>query len=98
MNKISEIQITPVKPSNGLIAFASFVLDSKLFLGSVAIMTRPDGGYRLVYPTKKIGSVNLNLFHPINRSFADEIEREVIKVIEDVMSNSNVRYSSSSIG
>jgi DNA-binding cell septation regulator SpoVG len=98
MNKVSEIQITPIKPNNGLVAFASFVLNNDLFLGSIAIMTKAKGGYRLVYPTKKIGNVNINLFHPISKAFAEEIDGAVIKVLEDVMSISNVGYSSSSIG
>jgi len=83
--KISEIQIIPIKPKNGLVAFASFVLDYNLYLGSVGIMTRPGGGYRLVYPTKKVGNRNLNIFYPINKKFASLIENEVIKQFEKVM-------------
>lgn len=83
--KISEIQIIPIKPQNGLVAFASFVLDDNLYLGSIGILTRPEGGYRLVYPTKKVGLRNINTYHPINRSFAETIEKEVIKKFEDVM-------------
>lgn len=86
-NKISEIQIIPVKPSNGLVGFASFVLDNSLFLGSVGILTRPEGGYRLVYPTKKLGLRNINIFHPINKTFAESVEKEVVRKFEDVMKN-----------
>lgn len=92
--KISEIQIIPVKPQNGLVAFVSFVLDENIYLGSIAILTRPEGGYRLVYPTKKVGIRNINIFHPINKEFANLIEKEVIAKFEDVMKN--VRYDSSS--
>ena len=86
-NKISEIQIIPIKPINGLVGFASFVIDSNLYLGSIGIITRPEGGYRLVYPTKKVGLRNINIFHPINKSFAENIEKEVISKVEDVMKN-----------
>ncbi len=89
---ISEIQIIPVKPMNGLVAFASFVLDDNLYLGSIGILTRPEGGYRLVYPTKKVGIRNINIFHPINKAFAESIEKEVIVKFEDVMKND--RYDS----
>ena len=76
--KISEIQIIPVKPKDGLIGFASFVLDEKYYVGSIAIFTRLErSGYRLAYPTKKIGDKNINIFHPITP--------EVGKVIEDVV-------------
>ena len=82
---ISEIQIVPVKPKEGLVAFASFVLDDKLYLGSIAIITRSEGGYRLLYPSKKIGiSHNINFFYPINKPFAKAIEAAVIKKFEEV--------------
>ena len=84
-NRLSEIQIIPIKPQNGLVAFASFVLDGSLYLGSIGIVTRPQGGYRLVYPTKKVAEKNLNIFYPINREFALAIENEVVKQFEDVM-------------
>ncbi len=84
-NRLSEIQIIPIKPQNGLVAFASFVLDKSLYLGSIGIMIRPQGGYRLVYPTKKVADRNLNIFYPISREFALAIEQEVVKQFEDVM-------------
>ena len=92
--KISEVQIIPIKPQNGLVAFASFVLDGSLYLGSIGIMTRPNGGYRLVYPTKKIADRNLNIFYPINKEFAQLVENEIVKQFEDVMKNENDRHNS----
>lgn len=91
-NKISEIQIVPIKPQNGLIAFASLVLDKNIYLGSIGIMTRLDGGYRLTYPTKSVSSQKLNIYYPINREFAKAIEEEVIKRLKEVMNNGNDRY------
>ena len=86
-NRLSEIQIIPIKPQNGLVAFASFVWDKSLYLGSIGIMTRPQGGYRLVYPTKKVAERNLNIFYPISRETAQLIESEVVKQFEEVMNN-----------
>jgi DNA-binding cell septation regulator SpoVG len=90
-HKITEIQILPVKPQNGIVAFASFLLDSNLYLSSIAIMTRPQSGYRLVYPTKKTGNRDINIFHPINRAFAEFVEEAVMKKFEEVM-KFNDRY------
>ncbi len=87
MKIISEVQILPVKPENGLIAFCSMVLYESIYCGSIAIMTRPSGSYRLVYPTKKIGVKNLNMFFPLNKKVASIIEQEVLKKLEDVMKN-----------
>lgn len=92
-NQLTEIQITPVKPQNGLVAFASLVLNHSLYLSSIGILTRPTGGYRLVYPTKKVGYTNINIYHPINKQFADQIEQEVIKKLEEVMTHQNDRHN-----
>lgn len=92
--KLTEIQIIPVKPQNGLVGFASFILNNQLYLGSIGILTRPKGGYRLVYPTKKVGDKSLNIFYPINKEFAQLIENEVVKHFEDVMTKENDRHNS----
>lgn len=91
-HQITEVQILPIKPTEGLVAFASLILDFDLYLGSIGIVTRPEGGYRLLYPTKKIGDRSISLFYPINKTFAKEIEEEVIKKFEEVTKND--RHSS----
>ena len=91
--KISEIQIIPIKPQNGLVAFTSFILNDWLYLGSIGIFTRPEGGYRLTYPTRMVGNRSINIFHPISKSFAEEIEEEIVKKFEDVVKQ-NDRYDS----
>ncbi len=95
-HQITEIQIIPIKPQNGIVAFVSFLLDNSLYLSSIAIMTRPQSGYRLVYPTKKVGNRDINIFHPINKAFAQFIEEAVIKKLEEVM-KLNDRYDSANI-
>lgn len=92
-HEITEIQIIPIKPQNGIVAFASFLLDKCLYLSSIAIMTRPQGGYRLVYPTKKVGQRDINLFHPIEKEFAQAVEKAVITKLENVM-KANDRHDS----
>ena len=85
--KISEIQFIPVKPKNGLLGFVSFVIDEKLWLGSIAVFTKIDGsGYRLVYPTKKVGERTINIFHPINQEAGKAIEEVVTKKVSEIFS------------
>lgn len=91
--KISEIQITPVKPFNGLIAFASFVIDDSFYIGSVGVHKKLNAeGYRLTYATKKVGDKGINIFHPINKEVSKQIEEsifnELIKLFEKSNGNS----------
>ncbi|MEW6536440.1 MAG: septation protein SpoVG family protein [Candidatus Auribacterota bacterium] len=90
--KVSEIQIVLVKPNKGLVAFCSFVLNDVLHCSSIAIFTKIDGGYRLVYPTKKLGNTNINIFYPIKNEFGKTVEEKVIEKYEEVMKQSD-RYN-----
>lgn len=92
--KISEVQIIPVKPNNGLVAFASFVVDDSVYCSSVAIMTRPNGDYRLLYPTKKISGRDISIYYPISKEVGQIIQEAVITKYEDVMKVENDRYGS----
>lgn len=83
--QISEVQIKPTKPRDGLIGFASLVINKSLYLSSIGIFTRLNGqGYRITYPTKKVGSLDMQVFHPISKELGKEIEKEVIKKAEDI--------------
>lgn len=88
-NKISEIQITPIKPMDGLVGFASIVLNDSFYLGSIGIFTRPQGGYRLTYPTRKGLGGSMNIFHPINKVAAEQVEQAVISKFEEIAGSYN---------
>ena len=85
-SSITEIEITPIKPINGLVGFASLVFNNSLYLGSIGIYTRPTGGFRLAYPTRPNPKGGINIFHPINKLIATEIEEKVIKKYEEIVS------------
>lgn len=85
MTEITEVTIIPIKPKNGLIALANCVLDGKIYLGSIGIYTKLSGGYRLTYPNKKIGETAINLYHPISKDCAEDIENAIITKYEELM-------------
>ena len=86
--KITEIQITPIKPKDGLVGFASVVLDNSLYLGFIGVYTRLDGlGYRLTYPTKRIGDKSINIYHPINKEAGKAVEEAVFKKLKEIFNN-----------
>ena len=84
--KISEIQFYPIKPKDGLLGFVSFVLDDKFWMGSVAVFSRRDGGYRLVYPTRKVADQNINIFHPIDQVVGRQVETAISEKVAKIIS------------
>jgi DNA-binding cell septation regulator SpoVG len=90
--KISEVQIAPIKPQGGLVAFASFVIENALYCGSVGIITRPSGGFRLLYPTKAVAGRQIDVFHPISGEAGKHIERVVLSKYEEVMNYGRNRH------
>jgi len=83
---ISEVQIIPVKPNNGLVAFALCVLNEELYLGSIGIFTllnKP--GFRLTHPTRKVGRLLLKCMTKrckrlrINRKIYSNSENYTVK-------------------
>lgn len=80
--KITEVQIEFVKPSNGLIGFASLVIDDNFYLSSIAIHKKLNAdGYRLTYPNKG----HFTIFHPINKQTSAEVEAAIFGKLKDVM-------------
>ena len=83
-NKVTEVQIIPIKPRDGLVALANLVFDNSFYFASIGIYTRPQGGYRLTYPTRKSTIKCLPIFHPINKDVASMIEEAVIRKHEEL--------------
>lgn len=92
---ISEVNVTPVKPNNGLIAIASIVIDDSIYLNSIAVFTKLDGTFRLLYPTKQIGGKSVGYHYPINRPTSRLIENSIFKKCSELFqrSNDDDRYS-----
>lgn len=92
---ITEVDIYPIRPKDGLVAFVSCLFNGQLSLNSIAIYTKPDGSdYRLVYPAKILpNGKQINLFYPINKDTADVIHRAIIveyeKLTEKVAKGAN---------
>lgn len=84
--KVTDIQIIPLRPQNGHVGLANFVYDNSFYFTSIGIYTRPQGGYRLTYPTRKSSSSSLAIFYPIHKEIASMIERAVISKFEEVTS------------
>ena len=86
--RITKIEILPIHPKNGLMAFASIELDNLLYIGSIGVHKKLDGtGYRITYSTKKVGDQNITICHPINIKLSKEIEQAISKKTMDYLEN-----------
>lgn len=94
--RISDVQITLVSPKNGLIGFASMLIDEAMYISGIAIHQKLNGsGYRLTYPTRKSGARDFDLFHPINKQASRIIEQAIFQKLKDVIheSRNNDRHN-----
>lgn len=93
--KISEISIDLVKPRDGLIGFASLVIEESIYLGNIGIIKRlEDDSFRLTYPTRKVGEKDFNIYYPINKEAGKDIEKAVNKRLKEVLKK-NDRHNNS---
>lgn len=83
---IIKVELLPIKPHNGLMAFACVEINNQFYISSIGVHKRRDGvGYRITYPTKKVGDLNQTIFHPIEPSFSKEMERAICSKAEELM-------------
>jgi DNA-binding cell septation regulator SpoVG len=81
MIEITKVEIEFIKPSNGMIGFASIVIENSIFLSSIAIHKKLSAeGYRLTYPSKG----QFSIFYPINKEVSKQIEEAIFKKLEEV--------------
>lgn len=91
---VSEVNITPVKTSGSLVAFASCVIDGSLYLGSIGLHSLLDGtGYRIVYPTKKVGNRQMHICHPITKQSGQAIEKAIVEKMNKLFAHNGIERS-----
>ncbi len=83
--KVKEVQIEFIKPNNGMIGFASLIIENSIYLSSIAIHKKLNAeGYRITYPSKG----KFSIFYPINKEVSRQIEEAIFKKLEEVINKS----------
>lgn len=81
--QISEVKIEFINPCEGIVAFASVVINDAICLSSIAIHKKLNAkGYRLTYPSKG----KFSIFYPINKETGSAIEQAILNKLNEVMS------------
>ena len=97
--RVTEVNVAFIKPRDGLIAFASVVLDDELYLSGIGIHTKLIGpGFRLTYPTRKVGDAQFSLFHPIRQPVGLAIELAIVEKLKNVMRKHDAGHGSIDVG
>ncbi len=77
---INDIRIFHIHSKDGIVAFASAIIDECFYIGSIAIHKKKDvSGYRITYPTRKSRGKDLNLYHPLTNECSELIEKAIIQ-------------------
>lgn len=86
--KITEVQIELINPREGMIGFASLVVDGNLYLSSIAIHKKLNAeGFRITYPKKG----QFCIFNPINKQTSEAIEQAIFSKLKEVMNKQYVQ-------
>ena len=86
--RVDEIEVVLVKPKDGLLGFASCVIEKQLYLGNIALHNSPTSAdkYRLVFPAKKLlTGRTLQFFYPINSDFYRQIKSAIVNHYEKII-------------
>lgn len=92
--EISEVDIMPIKPKKGLVAFASVTLSEwvdnrlvpTLYLGAIGVYRFLDKeGYYVRYPKKEVTeSRSFDIYHPVNKQIGELLQRKVVEATIDI--------------
>ncbi len=87
---VTEINIVPIRPQNGLVGFASCVVNNQFYIGNIAIYTSPSNPkrFRLLFPNKKLASGQVvDCFYPINKEAEKTVSEAIISKYLGLMDN-----------
>jgi len=78
--EISNIEIIPINPRKGHVAFASCDINNCIHLDGIGIHSRRDGsGFRLTFPSKLLANGrHLDIYFPITKEAGDIFQKAIV--------------------
>ena len=90
--EITEIDFFPIKPHKGLVCFVSFTFNNQIRINDVALITRPQGGYRLSYPLRQLkNGKSVQSAYPINTITGKAIEESILQGYANYLSKFGIK-------
>ncbi len=82
---ITKVQIRKITPKEGLVGFASFVIEDSLYIGNVGVFSRLNkDNFRLIFPEKKVNDKKIPIFYPLTTDFYYTLENMVNEKIKEI--------------
>jgi len=90
---VSDVQLRFVEDGkDGLLAWASCVIDDAVYLNNIAIRRGKDGGLMLTYPAKLTAARSrYYLFNPISREASAVLERAILQRLAEIAGAAGAR-------
>ena len=73
--EISEVQIFVIRQTDTLLGFGNLTIDNFIRISGLGIHTTKEGGLRVVFPGKSVGSGFVYYVQPINEEAKKQIEK-----------------------
>lgn len=82
---ITKVQVRKIVPKDGLVGFASFVIEDCLYIGNIGVFSRLNkDNFRLIFPEKKVNDKKIPIFYPLNTDFYYKLEDMVNEEIKNI--------------
>jgi len=83
--QITKVQVRKIVPKDGLVGFASFVIEDSLYVGNIGVFSRLNQDtFRLIFPEKKIKDKKIPIFYPVTSDFYYILEQLVNEKIKEI--------------
>ena len=83
--EITKVQIRKINPKEGLVGFASFIIEDSLYMGNIGIFSRLNKDtFRLIFPEKKVNDKKIPIFYPLTTEFYYTLEDLVNQKIKEI--------------
>ena len=83
--QITKVQVRKIVPKDGLVGFASFVIEDSLYVGNIGVFSRLNkDNFRLIFPEKKVNDKKIPIFYPLTTKLYFELEDMVNNEIKEI--------------
>jgi len=90
---ITKVDFTPITQNNGLIGFATIILNDEYLLEGIGVFVCQEReGYRVTYPKRQAGSKSINVHYPLTQGMLDKVNKAVNEKVTEFYNEMGASY------